>query len=186
LPNPFSSGGAPSFPGLPASFQEIEELLVVPGVTPDILYGTYVPAPEGSSGPRLLPRQGLADCLSVFGANGDVDANAAAPAVLQAIGLPPQAAAALVAQRQVRPFTEAALAEFLEMAGAPGLPLRVIGRSIITYRATARLRLSNGKLSDLKRTVAAQVKYMPPGYDTQIHILRWYDTATGGAPGWSN
>jgi hypothetical protein len=94
--------------------------------------------------------------------------------------------AALLAQRQVKPFTEQALTEFLQMAGAPGLPLRVIGRSIITYRATARLRLSNGKLSDLKRTVAAQVKYMPPGYDTQIHILRWYDTAAPGPMAWSN
>jgi len=37
------------------------------------------------------------------------------------------------------------------------------GRSIVTIRATARLRLDNGKLSDLRRTVAAMVKYMPRG-----------------------
>jgi hypothetical protein len=46
-----------------------------------------------------------------------------------------------------------------------------------TIRATARVRLPDGRLSDLKRTVAAQVKYMPTGYDSPIHILRWYDTA---------
>ena len=45
---------------------------------------------------------------------------------------------------------------------------------------TARLRLANGQLSDLRRTVAAQVKFMPPGSDAPLHILRWYDTA------WSN
>ena len=44
--------------------------------------------------------------------------------------------------------------------------LRVEGNSIVTMRATARLRLPDGQLSDLKRTVAAQVKYMPPGYDS--------------------
>jgi hypothetical protein len=64
--------------------------------------------------------------------------------------------------------------------GIPTGRLRVEGNSIVTIRATARLRLPNGQLSDLKRTVAAMVKYMPPGYDSRIHILRWYDTAFAG------
>jgi hypothetical protein len=25
--------------------------------------------------------------------------------------------------------------------------------------------------------VAEQIKYLPPGFDAPIHILRWYDTA---------
>jgi len=29
----------------------------------------------------------------------------------------------------------------------------------------------------LRRTTAAMVKFMPSGYDSPIHILRWYDTA---------
>lgn len=175
-------GADPSFQRPPASFQETEELLLVKGVTPDIYYGTYVPAPEGlNHGPRLLPRQGLADCLSVFGrSDAAVDANAAVPAVLAAVGLPPQAVAALVERRRVKPFTEEQLSDFLQLVGAPSVPLRVVGRSIITYRSTARLRLPNGQLSDLKRTVAAQIKYMPAGYSDQIHVLRWYDSA------WSN
>jgi len=57
----------------------------------------------------------------------------------------------------------------------------VEGNSIVTMRATARLRLPNGQLSDLKRTVAAQVKYMRAGQDPPVHILRWYDTAWSGA-----
>ena len=32
----------------------------------------------------------------------------------------------------------------------------------------------------MKRTVAAQVKYMPTNLPTPIHYLRWYDTT------WSN
>jgi hypothetical protein len=78
------------------------------------------------------------------------------------------------------PLLEDQLGAFLESVGTGVARLRVGGNSIITLRATARLRLANGQLSDLKRTVAAQVKFMPTGYDSPIHILRWYDTA------WSN
>jgi len=154
-------------------------LLLVKGVTPDLFYGTYVPSPAGE-GPRLAPRGGLAECLSVYGARDAVDANSAPPAVLAAVGLSPYAISALVERRRMAPLTEQQLFAFLQSAGmAPGR-LRAGGSSIVTIRATARLRLSDGRLSDLRRTVAAQVKYMQPGSDIPIHFLRWYDTA------WSN
>jgi general secretion pathway protein K len=172
----------PSFRGRHASIEEIEELLLVKGVTPDIFYGTYIPVPDAElgGGPRLAPRIGLADCLSVFGSIQQVDANTAAPAVLAAIGVPPFAIGALVEHRRIAPFTQQQLIDFLQSMGASASRLRVEGHSIVTMRATARLRLANGQLSDLRRTVGAQVKYMPVGYDSPIHILRWYDTA------WSN
>jgi len=173
----------PSFRAPHASIQEIEELLLVKGVTPDIFYGTYIPAEEGSSGPegaRLIPREGLADCLSVYGARDRVDANTASPAVLAAVGLNPYAISALIERRRVKPLTMEDLPPFLAAIGAPMDRLRVEGNSILTIRATARPRLPDGQLSDLKRTVAAQVKYMPKGYDSLVHILRWNDAA------WSN
>ena len=67
------------------------------------------------------------------------------------------------------------LRELLQSVGAATAPVRVAGNSILTMRATARLRLQNEQTSDLKRTVAAMVKYMPVGYDAPIHILSWYD-----------
>ena len=169
----------PSFRARHASLEEIEDLLSVRGITPDIFYGTYVPfdAPQGS---RLLARPGLVDCLSVFGSNERIDANTASPAVLAAIGVPPDVINALVARRNIGPFTEDQLNAFLAGTGAGAGRLRVEGNSILTLRATARLRLENGQLSDLRRSAAAMVKYMPPGYDAPVHILRWYDTA------WSN
>ena len=170
----------PSFRPRHASLEEIEELLLVKGITPDIFYGTYVPAQESSEGARLVARQGLMDCLSVFGSKDRLDANTAAPAVLAAIGMPPDVINALLARRRIAPLTEAQLLEFLQSYGVPANRLRVEGNSILTMRATARLRLGNGQFSDLRRTVGALVKYMPPGYDAPIHILRWYDTA------WSN
>ena len=83
----------PSFRAPHASLQEIEELLLVKGITPEIFYGTYVPAAEteagAATGPRLVPRGGLMDCLSVYGAKDRVDANTAHPAVLAALGVSP-------------------------------------------------------------------------------------------------
>ncbi len=77
-------------------------------------------------------------------------------------------------------MTDAQLSDFVKASGAPLNRLRVGGNTIMLLRATARLRLANGQAGDLKRTVAAQVKFLPYGYDSPINILRWYDTA------WSN
>jgi general secretion pathway protein K len=167
----------PSFRARHASLEEIEELLSVKGITSELFYGTYVPAPEDSEGPRLLPRPGLVDCLSVFGSSAQIDANTASPAVLAAIGMSPDAINALVQRRRALPLTPPQLTPFVEAAGAGAARLRIGGNSIFTLRSTARLRLSNGELADLRRTVATLIKFMPDGY---IHTLRWYDTA------WSN
>jgi general secretion pathway protein K len=154
----------------------------VRGVTPDIFYGTYVPVQgtpaQGESG--LVRRSGLVDCLSVYGSRERVDANTADPAVLAAIGLTPEGVQLVLRERREAAFTEARLNGLMATLGPGAGMLRREGNSILTIRATARVRLANGQLSDLKRTVAAQVKYMPPRFDSPIHILRWYDTT------WSN
>jgi general secretion pathway protein K len=170
----------PSFRVPHTSFQEIEELLVVNGVTPDIFYGTWLPGAELDGRQRLVPRPGLMDCLSVFGAVDRVDANTAQPAVLAAVGMSPDAVNALLERRRGAPLTNEQLYPFLASVDASGARLRLEGNSIVTFRATARLRVAGGKFSDLRRTVGAMVKYMPAGFDSPIHILRWYDTA------WSN
>jgi general secretion pathway protein K len=177
----YYSQRTPSFLPPHASFQEIEELLQVKGVTPDIFYGTYVPGgPPSLGGPApLVRRPGLVDCLSVYGASGGVDVNTASPAALAAVGVPQGVVQQIVERRKIKPFTQEQLNDFVGSAGLAGLPLRVEGNSIITIRATARLRAANGALSDLRRTVAAQVKYMlkEKNADTPIHYLRWYETA---------
>jgi general secretion pathway protein K len=176
----YYSSLTPSFHAPHASFQEIEELLLVKGITPDLYYGTYVPASDeaaAADAPRLSVRNGLADCLSVFGTGNQVDANTAAPPALAAVGLPPDAIQALVARRRVAPLTDAQLRNLLGSLGAASARLRIGGNSILLFRATAQLRLADGHLSDLKRTVAAKVKYMPPQYNEPINLLRWYDNA---------
>ena len=179
---PVSPTAIPTFPAGGASFQEIEELLSVRGVTPEIFYGTYIPSERGreQGGSGLIRRSGLVECLSVYESGGQVDANTADGAVLAALGAPPGGIQMLLERRRMAALTPQTFGQLLPALGQAAGLLRLGGNSIITLRATAQVRLANGQLSDMRRTVAAQVKYMPSGYTIPIHILRWYDTT------WSN
>lgn len=164
----------PSFPATAASFQETEELMALPGMTPDLYYGGYHRDADG----HLAPHAGLRDCVSVFGATDRFDVNTARPPVLAAIGLPPEAVAAIVARRRLQPFKGGPeLADFAPGSGAAIGRLRVGGNSIFTLRSTAHVLLPTGQLSDIERTVAATVKFLPLDEKPKLQILRWYDHA---------
>jgi general secretion pathway protein K len=158
----------PSFRPRHASFEEIEELLVVKGMTPDLYYGTY----ERDTAGQLVRRGGLNECVSIFGATDRFEVNTAHPAVLASLGMTEGQVRAIVERRRQQPFRPET-----DLGALGSGRLRVGGNSIFTLRATARLRLENGQLSDLRRSVAAMVKFMPPGYDAPYHIMRWYDNA---------
>lgn len=163
----------PSFRARHASFEEIEELLLVKGMTPDLFYGSYGRDEEG----RLQPRAGLKDCVSVYGSSGAFDINSVAPAVLIAIGFPPPVVAAIVERRRVRPFrSNAELAPFGPLAG-PAFSRISLGdvATIFALRSTAQLRNPNGGLSDLTRSVSAIYKVHKPGWNPPMEVLRWYD-----------
>jgi general secretion pathway protein K len=164
---------SPSFRARHASLQEIEEVLLVRGMTPELFYGTLVRDPQG----RLVPQAGLRDCLSVYGSAGPVDANHAQPAVLMAIGIEPSVVNLIVQRRQAQPFRTAAdLAPFQQMAGSAGSRLMIGGQTIFTFRATGQLRLPDGNMSDLTRSVSALLKFhQRPVNAPPIEVLRWYD-----------
>lgn len=164
---------APSFRGRHASFEEIEELLLVKGMTPDLFYGTFVRDAQG----RLMPQPGLRDCLSVYGSSGAVDVNHAPAPVLISLGLAPEAVAAIVERRHALPFrTPAQLDPIRQIAGPAGSRLVIGGGTIFTFRATGRLRLPDGRYSDLTRSVSAMMKFHQKRTNTSpIEILRWYD-----------
>lgn len=163
-------GLGPTFRARHASFLEIEELLLVRGMSPELFYGNYTTGPDG----RLYARAGLRDCLSVWGSLGPFDVNTASPALMEAMGMTPAMAASIVASRQQRP-----LASLQEIAGP--LPPRIAigsGFSIYTLRASARLRRPDGAYSDVIRTAAATIKLFDIRKSPQpLHILRWYDDA---------
>jgi hypothetical protein len=141
-------------------------------MTPELFYGTYERNPQGG----LMRRRGLGDCLSVYGSAGSVDVNTADPAVLAAVGVPPDVIAAILRLRQqgpiLRPEQLAAITQ-----DVPGTERLTIGAgSILTLRATAQNRLADGTFSDTRRSVAALVKLLDRSkFSEPYHILRWYD-----------
>jgi general secretion pathway protein K len=165
------SSQSPSFRARHASLEELEELLFVKGMTPEIYHGSWTRDPQG----RLVPRGALKDCLSIYGSMTAVDVNYAEPAVLLTVGLSPDQVAAVVDRRRALPFRNMQqVQQFLQ--GGPGVGrLQVGGGTIYSVRGTGRLRLPNGGLSDTTRSVTAVVKFREYGHTPPVEILRWYE-----------
>ena len=150
----------PTFRVPHASFQQIEELASVYGMTPELLYGRVERDPDGN----WIPRAGLRDCLSVYGGNGSFDINSVQPDVLLAAGVAPQGVARIVAARRQAPITGEQLAAGVRDLG-PAAPRFVVGGDrIYTIRATARIWKPNGGLSEVRRSAALTV-LLSPSYD---------------------
>jgi general secretion pathway protein K len=164
----------PSFRGRHASLEETEELLLVKGMTPELYYGSYIRDAAG----RLQPRAGLKDCVSVYGSAGPFDINSVQPAVMTTIGINPDAVAAILPRRHAMPFRNGGeLAQFAQFGGPGFSRLTLGGNTIFTLRSTARIRVGEGRYSDMARTVSAVYKFhKAPGYTPGIEALRWYDS----------
>ena len=170
----FRAGDTPSFRPLHASFEETEQLLLVPGVTRELFYGSWVRQEDG----QWRPRPGLRDCLSVYGSGGPFDVNTVAAPVLLAVGVPPAVVEQIVVARQEGPIQPGPQLDALRRAaGEAGVWLAVGGRSIYTLRATARVRLASGQLSETRWTMAATVKLFGLGQQPPYQVLRWYPEA---------
>jgi general secretion pathway protein K len=163
-------GPAPSFPPRHASFEEIEELLLVRGMTPELYYGNFIADAAG----RLYARGGLRDCLSVWGSSGGFDINSVSPALMEAVGLAPETVAQILQLRGVRPIRGMA-----EIPGPPLPRLGIGGNLIWTLRATARLRRPDGTPSDTVRTSSATIKILDrkQNFQMPVDVLRYYDDA---------
>jgi hypothetical protein len=138
-----------------------------------LFYGSYQRDDQG----RLVARAGLRDCLSVWGSNAQLDANTVQPAVLQAVGLTAAAAAAVVAYRNANVIWDVQqIGPFLAGSPAAGR-IAMVPSAFATLRATVQLRLPDGRPSDVRRSAAALVKFLPAPWNPPYHILRWYDDA---------
>jgi hypothetical protein len=67
----------------------------------------------------------------------------------------------------------------MQMAGPAGGRLMLGNSNVYTVRATARLRLPDGRLNDLARSVSAVFKFNQPTKRRPnlplMETLRWYD-----------
>jgi hypothetical protein len=124
----------------------------VQGVTPDIFYGTWTAAGNGDAAENALVRHGgLNDCLTVYGLFGGGDLKSALSAGSGGAIASPGGVGFIASLQMSTP--------------------------IVTFRSTAHLKLSNGQFSDMRRTVGAQVKFLPFGSERPYDVLRWYNTA---------
>jgi general secretion pathway protein K len=169
----------PSFRARHASLEEIEELLLVRGITPELFYGSFVHTEQG----RLTSRPGLRDCVSVFGTTDRFDANSAEAPLLATVGLSADAINALIRVRRAAPIRTPLQLQALAQSLGPGaLHLGIGGGTIYTLRSTARLRRQDGSFSDLRRSVAATIKFTGLAADPAYQTLRWYDNVWRNQP----
>ena len=162
-----------SFSGQPSSFTELEDLLGVGGMTPDIFYGWWVrPGDSGGaiSGPagnsrRLIQLGGLAENLTVV--DSGVNANYASPAVLRAIGVPDGPLQGILQARETEVIENPAGFGVASLGGGQ----RLVGRGSMAYtvRATAQLR---GRPA--RRTVAALIRLAKTQFEPPVGVVRWY------------
>jgi general secretion pathway protein K len=165
----------PSFRAPHASLEQIEELMSIAGITPDLFYGGYTRTPAGA----LVPRPGLRDCLSVYSGSTGLDVNTASPAVMLALGAPPEGVEGLVNLRRQMPIRRQQLGAVMGLLGPAAGRFRLGGDQIYTLRATARMRRPDGVLSDLRRTVAMTVQIYSKSSPDLYRVLAWQDQAAG-------
>lgn len=160
----------PSFRAPRTSLSQIEELMSVAGITPDLFYGGYTRTPEGA----VVRRPGLRDCLSIYSSGRGLDIRTVHPALMIALGVPAPAAEAIVRLRQQQPILDfQAIAPLLGPASGR---FRLGGDNIYTLRATARLRLPDGRLSEARRSAAMILQLRSTVAPEGFRILGWEDS----------
>lgn len=174
----FYSRLTPSFRARHASFLNEEEALYLKGMTPELFHGSYTRGPNGA----LVRLGAFKDCVSTIGTTGRFEVNTAEPALLVSLGIPWPAVQQIVRLRGMKRILN--MNEVAPFAGPAVAKLRLGGNSIYTFRATARLRRPDGRLSDLRHTVSAQVKFAPLQLTPPHHILRWRDMADSEVSQW--
>ena len=170
---------APSFRLPLASMENVEELLLVPGITSELLYGRYSRMPDG----RLINLGGLIDCISphIIASQG-IDPFSVHPSLLVALGMDP-ATARQFAEIRRQTFDPLVVVNQLQLlrGGTASAGLRADLGDVFQIRATARVRTPNGTLSETRRTVSLLLKYVTPNprymWISPWTHLRWYDQA---------
>lgn len=179
---------SPSFFARHASLEEVEELLLVRGMTPEIFYGGFQDQIDGSAALRA----GLRDCITVYGGSASYDINTVHPAVMLSAGVRPARVQQIVTIRRLSPFLDPSELMPLQLAGEPGLQRLALnsGGNTFTLRATARLYVGEGplrRLSDTRTTTAALIRWQPKQGNAPYHVLRWHERALSDQPWlWEN
>lgn len=147
------------------SFLQMEDLLKVPGMTPDVYYGWWERDREG----RLVERGGVSRHLTLLGGTM-INVNYASPAVLRAVGVPEGRILELLQMREARVIEDLSQQRGAEAAGS--IMLGAGGSNAYTIRATAQL-----KDRPVRRTVTALIRFGRNKTEPRLNVVRWYPTA---------
>lgn len=155
----------PSFSPRQPSFLQSEDLLSVPGMTPEIYYGWWERDERG----RLVERGGLARYVTLL-EGGYLNASYAAPVVMRAAGVPEGTIADLMRAREAgQMIAPDRLAAMGPLPG--GMQLASGGSAAYTVRATAQPAGRN-----TRRSVAALVRFGRDRSEPPLGVVRWYPT----------
>ncbi len=147
-----------------SSFQQVEDLLLVPGMTPELLYGSFVADSNGN----LVHVDGLYHQVTMRG-SGAIDANYASPALMQAAGLPLGEIERIRRMRARRPLSKD---DFPDLR-APNEGFRMgLGGREDHFTLWAVAELDN---SQTRRTVGAKVSRAQPRGPLGFQVVRWFD-----------
>ncbi len=156
-------------------FESVEELLLVPGMTREILYGSSIREGngewEGAGQPKGI--KGLVDYVTVFIGKDQINPNYAEPEVLASLpGLDVAEALAIVNARQEEAFKSA-----IEIGDRTALLLQGDALSKLTTQPSQAYSLiaSGGrKNSRVRRNLRVVVKLKPGANDKMEHLM-WQD-----------
>ena len=157
-----------SFEQPAASIQMVEELLSVPGMHPDLIYGSYQPAPDRIQTKPLRRVAGLLHYLRTHG-TAALNINAAPREVLAACGLSASTVDRVLEERKVRPIQsgDTLLSEAARQSLRVPLSLSSSG---VGWMLTATARLNEERAI---RRVTAFVK--AGGNAGGLRIARWFE-----------
>jgi len=170
----------PTFSAPAASFKQIEDALLVPGMTLPMFYGGSAVVP----GDAVVRRAGFRDLFSIYGTVGIYDANSAHPVVLAAAGLSPIDIGTITSLRARMQIRQVDLQNLLVAGGPANRVLRVGDDFAYTIAATARPRTPQGNLSSTQRSVSLLVRMeqQVPGFPLKPIPLAWQSFATTDLP----
>jgi general secretion pathway protein K len=153
------------------NFRSVEELLEVPGVTPELFYGHYVRHDDG----RVVRQPGLIDCVTIDSQSSQININYAPYPVLQVVlEADPQLVDSIVAARETKPFISVSdlTSEFptsLSGAALSSLTTQSSGRFTLLASGWAR----GGVVARIQAVV--EVASQSGSYGP-FQILRWKDS----------
>jgi type II secretory pathway component PulK len=150
-------------------YRSVEELVSVPGIVPDLLYGRYIRHEDG----KIERQLGLIDCVTVDSKSSQININYASYPVLMAIPeMTSQVADYIRAARQTNPFQSPS-----DLTSQFPASLSAATLSTLTTQSSGRFTLSARGWAEGE--VVAQVQALVNvrgASNAPFQILRWKDS----------